>query len=301
MGAQLWTAERAVHAAALHSLRGDARHGALAARILRAYTDRYLTWPNKDNVLGPTRPFFSTYLESIWLLNLCHALALLEGCATAAWTPSDAQMVRERVLEPSATLIASYHEGGSNRQVWNEVALGSALRLLGRDTEARARLDAIGGVRWQIANGLDAGGSWYEGENYHLFAHRGLWYGVELMRAMDEPLSPALDAKYSAGFIAPFEGLLPDETFPSRRDSQYGSSIRQWRTAEWCELGWVHTQDRRLAALLSRLYDGRTPRRDTGRALNGRRGTKHTRVVAHSRRPVVARVADGGRGAAAGD
>ena len=265
MGAQLWTAERAVHAAALFALRGDRRHGELGARILRTYTDRYQSWPNADNVLGPSRPFFSTYLESIWLLNLCHALALLEG-RYDGWTASDGDALRAQLIEPSAALIASYNEGGSNRQVWNEVAINSAWCMLDRKADVRARLDAEFGIRWQIANGLDDDGSWYEGENYHLFAHRGLWYGVQLMRALGEPLAPALDARYSAGFVAPFAGLLPDDTFPSRRDSKYGSSIRQWRIAEWCELGWAHTHDRRLAGVLSTLYHGTVVRRDTMRA-----------------------------------
>ena len=270
MGAQLWTAERAVHAAALFVLRGETRHGALAARILRELTARYRAWPNTDNVLGPSRPFFSTYLESIWLLNLCHAAALLESGplqpSPNVWSSADAGALRDQLVEPSRALIGGYNEGASNRQVWNEAAILSASRLLDDDTSARARLDARGGVRWLLANGLLDDGSWYEGENYHLFAHRGLWYGVQLMQALDEPLSRALNARYCDGFLAPFTGLLPDETFPSRRDSQYGSSIRQWRTAEWCELGWAHSRDRRMAGVLTRLYDGRVPRRETGRA-----------------------------------
>ena len=265
MGAQLWTAERAVHAAALFAVRGDPRHADLAARILRAYTARYSSWPNVDNVLGPTRPFFSTYLESIWLLNLCHAVALLEG-ASPVWTSEDATRVRDALIAPSAALIDGYHEGRSNRQVWNEVAICSAWRLLGLDERVRERLAAASGIRGMIDAGLDAEGFWYEGENYHLFAHRGLWYGVELMRVMDVPLPDVLDARYTAGFVAPFLGVLPDDTFPSRRDSQYASSIRQWRTAEWCELGWAHSHDVRLAGLLSTLYDGRVARRDTGRS-----------------------------------
>ena len=38
----------------------------------------------RDNVLGPSRPFFSTYLESIWLLQLCVALDMLEGSGGSA-------------------------------------------------------------------------------------------------------------------------------------------------------------------------------------------------------------------------
>ncbi len=264
MGAQLWTAERAVHAAALFALRGDPRHATWAASVLRELSARYLQYPNQDNVLGPTRPFFSTYLESIWLLNVAHAASLLEQ-QPCAWSHADASRLRDELVAPSASLIAGYNEGGSNRQVWNEAAICSAWSLLQRDDQARQRLRARGGVAWQIDQGLDAAGSWYEGENYHLFAHRGLWYGVQLMHALGDPPNVRTDARFAAGFVAPFAGVLPDETFPSRRDSQYGVSVRQWRTAEWCELGWAYARDARIAGLLTRLYDGRAPARDTQR------------------------------------
>lgn len=253
MGAQLWTIERAVHAATLFVVRGDTRYAELAATIVRTYANRYASWPNVDNVLGPSRLFFSTYLESIWLLNACHAIALLESYYDA-WSETDRAAVRNRLLSPASALIAGYHEGQSNRQVWNEVAILSAWRLLGHDQQLRFRLRAPGGFCELLEHGLLPDGTWYEGENYHLFAHRGLWYGVELMRALHEPLSDELNRRYSAGFVAPFLGVLPDDTFPSRRDSQYGSSIRQWRTAEWCELGWAHSRDPQLAGILTRMY-----------------------------------------------
>lgn len=252
MGAQLWVVERAVHAAALYALRGDPAHAQLASGVLGELASRYAGWPNRDNVLGPTRPFFSTYLESIWLLNACHALALLE----AAGAHDVGDHVRERLLAPSRALIASYHEGRSNRQVWNEVAILSASHLLGDARAVQQRLEGPGGLPALIAEGLLPDGSWYEGENYHQFAHRGLWYGVHLLHAIGKPLAPALEARFHAGFRAPFAGLLPDDTLPSRRDSPYAVSVRQWRFAEWCVLGYAHKADPHLAGLLARLYDG---------------------------------------------
>lgn len=262
MNAHLWLAERAVHAAALAALRGDDTARGVAESILSAYAARYATWPDEDNVLGPTRLFFSTYLESIWLLNLCHALDLLEAAAPTSVRAT----VREQLLQPSSERIASYHEGRSNRQVWNEVAVLSAWTLLGRDEAVAARLAAPDGLRMHFRTGLQEDGTWYEGENYHQFAHRGLWYGVQLLRARGTPLDAALDAKWHEGFVAPFAGLLPDDTLPSRRDSQYAVSARQWRFAEWCELGYAHRADSRLAGLLTRLYDGRTARVSTARS-----------------------------------
>lgn len=265
MGAQLYTAERAVHAATLYAMRGDVRHAELALRILAEYADRYEQWPNRDNVLGPTRPFFSTYLESIWLLNLCHAIDLLDASLAPGADRVGAQL-RDRLIAPSAALIASYHEGTSNRQVWNEVAMLSAFRVLDDQRAFQRRLDADQQLLTLLEQGLLADGTWYEGENYHLFAHRGLWYGMQLLTAAGMSLPPSLGDRYAAGFITPFLGLLPDETLPSRRDSQYAVSIRQWRFAEWCELGFAHRADPRLAGLLSRLYDGSIARHSTARA-----------------------------------
>ena len=264
MGAHLFTAERAVHAAALHLLRGDEAHRDLAVRTLQSLAERYASWPNRDNVLGPTRPFFSTYLESIWLLNLCHALALLEQAGVHHISAT----VRERLLEPSSALIASYHEGRSNRQVWNEVAILSAWTLLGRHPQVQQRLDAPGSLPSLLEEGLLPDGTWYEGENYHQFAHRGLWYGVHLLDVIGRPVAASLRARFLEGFAAPFAGLLPDETLPARRDAQYAVSIRQWRWAEWCELGYALSADARLAAVLRRLYDGSAPAGETGRAVS---------------------------------
>ena len=265
MGAQLYTAERAVHAATLYALRGEPRHAELALRILGEFAVRYDQWPNRDNVLGPTRPFFSTYLESIWLLNICHALDLLDA-AMAPGADHLGALLRERLIAPSAALIASYHEGTSNRQVWNEVAVLSAFRVLDDQRAFERRLEADQSLRTLLQQGLLADGTWYEGENYHFFAHRGLWYGMQLLAAAGVSLPAALGDRYTAGFVTPFLGLLPDETIPSRRDSPYAVSIHQWRFAEWCELGYAHRADPRLAGLLSRLYDGSLPRHSTARA-----------------------------------
>ncbi|MDQ6612064.1 MAG: heparinase II/III-family protein, partial [Gemmatimonadota bacterium] len=265
MGAQLWVAERAVQSAALHLLTGDGACETLALRIVIELSERYASYPNRDNALGPTRPFFSTYLESIWLLNICHAIALLEASNVQPAALDKLQRVRAALVRPSRDLIASFDEGRSNRQVWNEVAILSASCLLGDAATVKRRLQSTSGLRDHFEHGLLADGTWYEGENYHLFAHRGLWYGVQLLRALDRPLQASHERRFRAGFVAPFLGLLPDLTLPSRRDSQYKVSIRQWRFAEWCELGVAHEShqlmvndpepDTRLSAILHRLYE----------------------------------------------
>ncbi len=260
---QLWLAERAVHAAALAALGIDASLAGFARRVLEGYSEQYLRYPNRDNVLGPSRPFFSTYLESIWLLQIAIATDLLES---AGLSGSFGSRVREQIIEPSTALIASYDEGGSNRQVWNDAALIAGGTLLDKSRVVQRAITSPSGVLAQLSNGLLADGTWYEGENYHLFAHRGLWYGVTMMECLGVPIPAALGDRFSEGFATPLASALPDFTFPSRRDSQYAVSLRQWRFAESCELGLARRDDPRLAGALWTLYEsGGVARRDTGR------------------------------------
>ncbi len=260
---QLWLAERAVHAATLRALRGDAECGALAQRILSEYAARYLAYPNVDNVLGPTRPFFSTYLESIWTLQLTIALDLLEA---ADGHTSLGEQVRDRLIVPSAQLIASFDEGKSNRQVWNNAALAAAGTLLGDASLLDRALASPSGLVAHSRDALLADGTWYEGENYHLFAHRGLWYVTAIAEAQGWMPPEETERRIAEGFVAPFATALPDFTFPSRRDSQYKISLRQWRIAESCELGLARTGDVRLRAALGELYRDDVATGDTARA-----------------------------------
>jgi hypothetical protein len=275
---QLWLAERAVHAATLFARRGAPRHAELATSVLGAYTDRYLAYPNTDNVLGPTRVFFSTYLESIWLLQLIVALDLLE-IANAPAAAALGARARERLVDPSARLIASYDEGLSNRQVWNNAALLGASRLLHRRVDESA-LRGPSGLLRHLTSGLLGDGTWYEGENYHLFAHRGLWYGVTIATTAGVGIDPALVARFDEAFATPFITALPDFTFPSRRDSQYRVSLRQWRFAELAELGFARRpSDDRLSGALATLYDGSVARGDTGRAQSTAEAERNTPAV----------------------
>lgn len=255
---QLWLAERALHAAVLWRLRGRPSHRRVAEDILAGYADAYLGYPNADNTLGPGRVFFSTYLESIWVLQLVLATDTLGDAG-----PLGAR-VRERIVEPSIAVIASYDEGGSNRQVWNDVAMLAAGLLLGDRALAERAMYATSGIVAHLQQGLLPDGTWYEGENYHLFAHRGLWYAAILAERAGFAMPADLRVRFDRGFIVPFLTTFPDLTLPSRRDAPYAASVRQPRFAELCELGLARGADPRLAGVLARLYAADIPRGDTG-------------------------------------
>ncbi|HEX2717278.1 MAG TPA: heparinase II/III family protein [Gemmatimonadaceae bacterium] len=277
---QLWLSERAIHGALLGALRNDVAAAGLARHLLRSYAERYPEYPNADNVLGPSRPFFSTYLESIWLLQICVALDLLE---TAGIADDVGALVRERVVAPSSALVALYDEGTSNRQAWNVAALLASRLLLGDTRGARDTVRGPSGLEALLRGPLLPDGSWYEGENYHVFAHRALWYGITIAQRNGFAIDPELSERFDRGFALPFVTALPDFTMLARRDSQHGVSLRQWRFAELCELGLARGDDPRLRAALATLYDGAVPRHDTGRATSPGEAERHTPATALDR------------------
>ena len=260
MNGHLWTAEQCTRAAAIAYLLDDQRAARRCDDILESYAARYASWPNRDNALGPTHPFFSTYLESIWLLHLAAAIDLRS--ASSGRIDARLQTVLDTVVEPSARLIAGFDEGRSNRQVWHAAAMLAAAELL--DDHA-LRVKAADSLRALLRDGLHTDGSWYEGENYHLFAHRGLLTGVTLAERAGIEMRPDVMARFELGFSAPFRTMLPDGTFPARRDSQYGVALRQYRTADWVECGFARNDTPELRAALASLYATRPARGDTYR------------------------------------
>ncbi len=258
---QLWLAERCWETALLACLDGERGLEARAVETLAALTERYLGYPNADNVLGPSRPFFSTYLESVWVLQLAAAASLL---SERGHLPADVERdLTERLFRPSAALIADFDEGLSNRQAWNATALYALGRVLGDDALARSAAHGSSGILTVLEKGVLADGLWYEGENYHWFALRALTWGAEMLRtAGDVDLWTSGDARAAAfrgAFWAPVLTSLPDFTFPARRDSKFGVTLRQRRMAELWELAQARQPRRELASLLAHVYDGVIP------------------------------------------
>ncbi len=232
----LWVMERAVELAALSALADGGEPAARrSAEILRAYGDRYFLYPNRDNVLGPSRLFFSTYLESIWILNYLSAATLLRE---AGWFDDATRRAVTTVADEAANLIGDFDEGFSNRQTWNNAAL-CAIAVWFEDEDLATR--AIQGQTGLIAHlrGYQEDGLWYEGENYHLFALRGMLTGTiwAAEAGVDFYAEPALVNALAKALRAPGLTALPDFTFPARKDSRFGISLAQPMYLEMWEVG----------------------------------------------------------------
>jgi hypothetical protein len=251
----LWLSERAIHLGLLSHLLGQPALRMRAKEILQRYAAVYPTIPNRDNVLGPTRLFFSTYLESLWLTQMVIAASLIDE-------DEDRRDFRSMV-EESAALIASFDEAWSNRQVWNNAALVAAGHFLGREDLVRLGVEGRHGLRAQLQHAVTDDGLWFEGENYHFFALRGLLLGGEILRAagVDLYADPELGPRLGAMYRAPLDTALPDLSLPARGDAPYGVSLRQPRFADLWEIARVRAPHARVDAMLSVLYalDGAEP------------------------------------------
>ncbi|HEY4322216.1 MAG TPA: heparinase II/III family protein [Gemmatimonadales bacterium] len=253
----LWLAERAAHLAALHAITGEAALATRARQLLAAYYDLYFALPNRDNVLGPTHLFFSTYLESIWILDYLAAAYLLRE--TGQLDDNDLARI-DAIADEAATIISEFNEGLSNRQTWNSAALTAIATWFGDEELAVHAIEGRTGLMGHLGAGFGDDGLWYEGENYHLFAMRGLLIGLTWAQTAgaESIADKAVRQHLGIALMAPAETALPDRTFPARKDARFGVSlahpayIESWE-AGLAMLGTEHSP--RLSRWLHALYD----------------------------------------------
>jgi len=250
----LWLAERMAELALLASLTEDDAAEARALELYAVYDELYFELPNRDNVLGPSHLFFSTYLESLWITSyLAGAFILRES----GRLPEERIEGINRVADEAANLLGEFNEGLSNRQTWHAAALVAIAAWFGDEELAKNAVEARTGLLGHLTDGFGADGFWWEGENYHLFALRGVMQGLQWARAVGYELldDPALRDHFRAAVLAPARSALPDLTYPARRDSRYGVSLAEPSSLELWEAGraWL-PPDEELDAWLGALY-----------------------------------------------
>lgn len=255
----LWIVERIAELALLGAMTDDERATARAVELLSAYDDLYFELPNRDNVLGPSHLFFSTYLESLWITSYIAGAFLLRE--SGRLTEERIEGVN-RIADEAAALIGEFSEGMSNRQTWHAAALTAIAAWFGDEELARTAVESRTGLLGHLADGFGADGLWWEGENYHLFALRGLMQGIHWARAFGFDLLEVEETRshFRAALLAPSQSALPDYTYPARRDSRFGVSLAQPAFLELWEIGrsWLG-EDQALDAWLAALYAREAP------------------------------------------
>lgn len=230
-----------------------------AHQLLEAYEDLYAALPNRDNVLGPSHLFFSTYLESVWMTSYLAAASILRDGGLLAEGRVEGV---NRVADEAALVIGEFNEGMSNRQTWHAAALTAIAGWFQDEDLARSAVESPTGLLGHLTDGFGTDGLWWEGENYHLFAIRGLMQGLQWARVTGFELldDPELQSHFRAALLAPSRSALPDCTFPARRDSRFGVSLAQPAYLELWEIGraWLGG-DPELGGWLGELYSRPAP------------------------------------------
>ncbi len=256
----LWLGERIAHLAALAAFGNNEPARAAACRLIVEYGARYLDYPNQDNVLGPSRLFFSTYLESIWVTSIISAALLLRAAGQLDQETTDAV---DLIANEAANLIGDFNEGMSNRQTWHAAALTGLAVWFEDEPLLLSAVESNTGLLAHLMNGFGDDGMWFEGENYHLFALRGLLVGLHFARAadLDSVADPAVAEFVERALGAPTLTALPDLTFPARKDSRFGMSLAQPMYLENWEAGFGFLGgEGDLAGWLESLYQVPAPR-----------------------------------------
>ena len=204
-------------------------------QLLQAYR-LYLDFPNRDNVLGPSRLFFSTYLESIWVRIIWpqpRCCGRADGSLTRPRGGLDGggrsrephRRVRRRSLQPAN--LAQRRIGQHRGLVRGRGAGGRAIEggpAWSRPPDAWIRAPTGCGMRGTTTISLPCGDScWPCGGPVRLvwiFSPIRGWRTASLRR-----------------FGRPAITALPDFTFPARKDSRFGVSLAQPMYLELWEVG----------------------------------------------------------------
>ncbi len=142
-------------------------------------------------------------------------------------------------MEEAANLIGEFDEGLSNRQTWNNAALVASAVWFEDEDLARRAIEGRDGLVGHLVDGFGEDGLWYEGENYHLFALRGLLTGLGWARLAGSICWKKMKAvpRIAAALQVPALTALPDSTFPARKDARFGVSLSQPMYLELWEVG----------------------------------------------------------------
>lgn len=248
---QVYLSQRALEMGIAYQLTGDSAYATAIRHVLVEYARHYESYSLEGCVLGPTRLFQSTYVESLWLANLAAAADLArDAIPTADW-----RLVRALFLA-SAEVIRGFDEGDNNRQAMNNAALGFVGLLCEEPSLVHHAVHGPHGWLHHLQASVLSDGLWYEGDNYHfaslpamLNLAESMWrHGSDLLRV------EVGGRRLQMMFDAPLLDLYPDLTIPSRKDARYASPIGQRWHAGMYEAGLRHYGEPAYARLLGALY-----------------------------------------------
>jgi hypothetical protein len=197
---------------------GDA---ARAVAILRGYAARYRTMPPAPTP-HPNHPGVVTWSgldESVWIIRLAWAMALLR--ATGHVDRRQEAAIRDDLLRPAAEHLQRVRWPEiHNVRVWNNAALVTLALVLDDARLLDETLHGSCGVDDQLAGGLLADGSWWEGSlSYHYYALAAMVWTARALYSSGHAFTGKEALRRM--FAAPLAHAFPDLTLPALHDCWY--------------------------------------------------------------------------------
>lgn len=202
-------------------LSGNRAFAVEAARVLKAYADKYLTYPMHDNKGKESqfgaRVYSQTLDESIWLIDMAWAYDLIRD--SDVLNPADRRHIERDLLYASAMTVSRANMGPTpNIQNWilgAEMAVGYTL---GDQTLVSKALDGIHGLRSQlkvfVRDGFWTEGSW----GYQFYALRPILFMAQMSTRAGVNLWKQ-EPDITALLASPIGVMFPDGSLPAFNDS----------------------------------------------------------------------------------
>src|SRR5262245_11147636 len=227
--AWLWSVNDMLSDAALRlALRAFLRGGpgadaVRAAQVLTGYARRYRNLPPapKSNPACPGVVTFTALDESVWVVRLSWAFALLQGMLTS----DDADLILRELLLPAAEHILRVRwPEVHNVTCWNNAALVALGLALGEERFVAAGVEAPLGRAGELAQGVRNDGLWWECSlSYHYYTLAAMVWTVRSLEAGGCRFTG--DATLRRMFSAPVLLALPDLTLPAVNDCWYSIGL----------------------------------------------------------------------------
>ncbi len=254
-----WLSQMSIQLGLVYAVTGDPAYAAAVRQMLLDYVRKYPGYENNDNELGATKVFQSTYIESIWLSYLACGYDLTNG--DPCYSQADRNAIVKDLFLASAAVIRDYDEKWNNRQAFNNSGMCAAALLAEDEELLQYVLRGEHGFIAHMERSVLCDGLWYEGDNYHFatvpsmvnIAEMCLHNGIDLYHTSFGGHS------LEDMFLAPLKSLQPDGTFPSRKDSAYGSQIAQRWYSGLYELAHARYDNEAFGRILKVMYGRSLP------------------------------------------
>lgn len=248
-----WLSQMSIYIGICYFITDDEKYAKAIKKILDGYIKYYPTYPNEDNEIGTAKVFQSTFMDSIWLSYICSGYDMVND--SAVFSEEDRKACLS-LFTDVATVIKDYDEKWNNRQAFNNSGMCAAALLVDDKELLDYVLNGEHGFVAQMGHSILEDGLWYEGDNYHFATVPSMVNIAEMCYFNGIDLYNQSFGGHSIKdmFYAPLKSLLPDGTFPSRKDSPYANSmVNRWYCGLY-ELAYARYGDKALADFLNLVY-----------------------------------------------